>query len=124
MIFLIENQFNIFLRENALWIALSFALIIIAVLLLIFLTSKKESQKTTKAAFDATAFLQALGGRQNVISLSFKGSRLILVIKEKNLLKEEDLKAQGVLSIIKMASKITLVVSDSAEHIAKELKID
>lgn len=122
MIFLIENQFNIFLQENALWIALSFASTIILVLLFIFLSGQRKSRKNEKEAFDSHTFLLALGGRQNILTLAAKGSRLVIVLKDKNLLKEEDLKAQGVLSIIKMSSKITLVMPDAAEQIVEKLK--
>ncbi|MDY0345117.1 MAG: hypothetical protein WCX85_03230 [Bacilli bacterium] len=123
MIFLIENPFNIFLEENALWLALSFAFVIIIVLLFIFLSGIRKKSRHIKIVFNTNDFLLALGGRDNIEFISAKGSRLALSLKEKNLLNEEELKKQGVISIIKMSSKITLVLEGSAESIAEYLKI-
>lgn len=122
MIFLIENLFNKFLKDNALWIALFFAVVIIVTLLTIFLSGKRSGIKSGNKSFASEDFLAALGGRENIISLYAKGSRLSLVLKENNLLVEEDLRKNGVMSIIKMSSKITLVVNGSAEELAKVIK--
>lgn len=115
MIFLIENPFNEFLKENALWIALSFAIVIVVVLFSIFLFGRQSKVQTKDQAFDVPSFLAALGGADNIFLLEARGSRLSVTLKEKNLLKEEDLKRNGVVSLIKMSNKIVLVVDGSAE---------
>lgn len=121
MIFLIENPFNIFLQENALWIALSFASIIIITLVIIFLTGRKKSRSNRQFDFDADAFIKALGGLENFTNVEAKGSRLSVAIKDKNLLNEENLKKNGVLSLIKMSNKVVLVVDGSAEKFKQKI---
>ncbi|MFA5421928.1 MAG: hypothetical protein WC344_03990 [Bacilli bacterium] len=124
MIFLIENPFNTFLQENALWIALSFASIIIVALLIIFLVGNKKTIKAPFVIKDANAFLQALGGKDNILSIAATGSRLAVSLKQKDLLDEASLKCNGVLSLIKMSDKITLVIDGSAEELLKSLMIN
>ncbi|MDD3207444.1 MAG: PTS transporter subunit EIIB [Bacilli bacterium] len=118
MIFLVPNPFNEFLKENAFWFALSIALLI-ALILLISLIRNWKSKKKDVVLSDGDAFLKALGGKANIDSYQAKSSRLVLVLKEKSLLDEEALKALGILSIIKMSNKITLVIDGSAEEVKK-----
>ena len=121
MIFLIENPFNKFLQENALWIALSFAFIIVITLAVIFLNGRKKESSNRQFTFNADAFIKALGGQDNFTNAEAKGSRLSLTIKDKNLLNEENLKKNGVLSLIKMSNKVVLVVDGSAEKFKQKI---
>ena len=57
------------------------------------------------------------------MSFDAKGSRLSVMLKEKSLLKEEDLKRNGVVSLIKMSNKIVLVVEGSAETYRQKLSV-
>lgn len=123
MIFLIENPFNEFLKEYALWIALSFSFLIVAVLFFIFVFGHKTQNQAKDKTFDAASFLAALGGANNIVSFDAKGSRLSVMLKEKSLLKEEDLKRNGVVSLIKMSNKIVLVVEGSAETYRQKLSV-
>lgn len=118
MIFLVPNPFNEFLKENAFWLALSIALLI-ALILIISLIRNRKSKKKDVVFADDNMFLKALGGKANIDSSQAKSSRLILVLKEKSLLNEEALKAQGILSIIKMSNKVILVIDGSAEKVKK-----
>jgi len=112
MIFLIENPFNRFLQDNALWIALSFAFLILLTIGIIFISGKKQ---TKAQKVDGQAFTMALGGKENIISCSAKGSRLTIALKDISLLDEGKLKSNGVLSLIKMTQKLILVVAGKAE---------
>lgn len=118
MIFLVPNPFNEFLKENALWLALSFALLI-ALILLIILVKNWRSKKKDAMFADGDLLLKALGGRENIVSCEAKSSRLSVVLKEKSLLDEKALKDQGILSIIKMSGKVIIVIDGSAEKVKK-----
>lgn len=123
MIFLIENAFNEFLKDNAIWIALFFFFVIVLALLLIFLSNKKKSVKTDIISVDAYAIVTALGGKGNIVQVNAKGSRLSLTLKEKSLLNKEGLKQSGVTTIIEMSDKFVLVVPSSAEELAAKISL-
>ena len=63
----------------------------------------------------------ALGGRDNIVSVNSAGSRLSLVLKDYSLMQDDKLKELGVSSIIKMSSKVTLVIGKDAQDIVKYL---
>lgn len=123
MIFLIENAFNEFLKDNAIWIALFFFFVIVLALLLIFLSNKKKSVKNDTISVDAYAIVTALGGKGNIVQVNAKGSRLSLTLKEKSLLNKEGLKQSGVTTIIEMSDKFVLVVPSSAEELAAKISL-
>lgn len=91
-------------------------LIILGVIRLI----KRDSFKKERAAKNNDIII-ALGGRDNIVSFSSAGSRLSLVLKDYSLMEDDALKALGVSSIIKMSSKVTLVIGKDAEDIVKYL---
>jgi len=123
MIFLIENPFNEFLKANSLWIALFFFLLIVAILLIVFLTSSRRGKNVDKPlSVDKNLLVNALGGFENIASLEAKGSRLVVVLKDSALIDRKALKENGVLSIIAMSKKITLVTSGDAEAIRQSIE--
>lgn len=120
-----ENELNYFLRTNALWIALSFAALIVVTLAIIFIlyfcqrnkTKKKEAATLlAKQESDVATFIAALGGADNVEESSLKGSRLTVKLKDYSLFNSDEIKKCQVESVIKMSEKIILV-----SKIAKDL---
>ena len=99
-------------------------LIVIPALVLIILgvvrLMKRDAFKKERMAKNNDIII-ALGGRDNIVSFSSAGSRLSLVLKDYSLMEDEALKALGVSSIIKMSSKVTLVIGKDAEEIVKYL---
>lgn len=103
---------NEFLKDNAWWLALSIALIILIVVLFIFLTGKKNKKESNEAYKD---YLEAFGTINNIISSYFKGSRLTLVLRDYDLLDNEKLETLGISSSIRMSSKITFIYEKAEE---------
>lgn len=103
---------NTFFKENGVWIALGVVGLILLTVLCIFLTgfSKKKKVKNKETIYGL--FLEAIGGKENIISSSAKGSRLSLVLKSYEL-DEKKLEAAGVSSSIRMSNKITFVVQNA-----------
>lgn len=99
-------------------------LIVIPVLVLIILgvvrLIKRDAFKKERMAKNNDIII-ALGGRDNIVSFSSAGSRLSLVLKDYSLMEDDALKALGVSSIIKMSSKVTLVIGKDVEEIVKSL---
>lgn len=103
---------NEFLKDNAWWLALSIALIILIAVLFIFLTGKKNKKESNEAYKD---YLEAFGTINNIISSYFKGSRLTLVLRDYDLLDNEKLETLGISSSIRMSSKITFIYEKAEE---------
>ncbi|NCA97114.1 MAG: hypothetical protein EOM77_02900 [Bacteroidia bacterium] len=123
MIFLIENAFNEFLKDNAVWIALFFFSLIVLTLIIIFASNRKKTSAKTLSTLNSDAILSALGGKENLISIDAKGSRLFVSVKQKSLLNKEGLKVAGVTSIIEMSDKYILVFNISAETIRSKISL-
>ncbi len=71
---------------------------------------------------DTSAWLKALGGKENIIEASAAGSRLTLKLNNPDLLDKEEVKNLGVTNIMQMSDKIILVVENGAEAILKQIQ--
>ena len=116
----LKDDFNAFLKSNALWIAISLVgvIVIAIVIILIFGVKKKEP---VEPIAEKSEWVEALGGPDNIVSTEAVGSRLVVNLKDKSLLNKETLKKLGVTNIIEMSNKITLLLEDKAELVKKEL---
>lgn len=86
-------------------------LVIALIIFSIFIFNKISLKKKKKLEeSQATKIIEFLGGKENISSLSAKGSRLSISLIDQSKLKEEELKKLGVSSIIYMSNKIILVV--------------
>ncbi len=97
-------------------------LIVVAVLifLVIFFGKRKKN-----SIVDASAWLNALGGKENIASVSAIGSRINLSLKDKEKIDREKLTSLGVNSVLVMSNKVTLVINnavDVAETISNGIK--
>lgn len=120
-----KNNINLFFKDYAFYIALFFvAIIVITLLIIFFLNKKKKTSKevVNQISNDSIKWSEALGGSDNVIEVSAKGSRLVISLAESSKIDETKLKELGVTSIIKMSNKLTLVIEDNASKIEQLLK--
>ena len=117
----LKDDFNAFLKNNALWIALVLVGIIVITVVVILLVNKKGNKKPEVKVAEKRAWVEALGGEENIISSEAVGSRLVVNLKDKSLLNKEALKELGVTNFMEMSNKITLLLEDKAELVKKEL---
>jgi phosphotransferase system IIB component len=82
-------------------------LIVIALGIVVFLLKKR---KKVKDAMEFPNLLEALGGKENVVSISYKGSRLSVLVDNKKNVDKEKIKEQGVETIVISNKKVTMVV--------------
>ena len=92
-------------------------LLIVAIMVIRFLTNKKAKPKVNN-----DEWFNALGGKDNIKEINAVGSRLSLVLKDKDIVDREKLKTLGVSSVVSMSNKVTLVIEGKAETIAEKLK--
>ena len=119
----IKDDFNTFLRNYGIWIAVAVVALIAITIILILYFNKKNKDKKGKIK-DTTAssdWLIALGGKENIIESSANGSRLSLKLNDQNKIDKEKLKELGVSNIVTMSNKVTLVLEDKAEIIKSKL---
>ena len=86
------------------------------VFLIIFFKNKNKKPKV-----DNSKWLEALGGKDNVISVMAVGSRINLNLKDKENIDREKLTEYGVKSVLVMSNKVTLVVNEKATDAANAI---
>ena len=114
------KEFNDFLRENSLWLALGVAGLILLILLIVLIVSLSKRKKTPaapKRVIVASAYMEALGGAENIVSHNLIRSRIVLTLKDYDLVDKEKLKEAGVDGFIMMSEKLTLVIKGDAEAV-------
>lgn len=117
-----KEDFSSFLKNGALYICLGIIVLIIATIIVIYVI-KNRKKKIAEPQYNENfnLWIEKLGGKDNIVSVSGIGSRLSLELKDDSLLKE-DIKELGVTSIMKMSGKIVLVVENSASDIAEKIQ--
>lgn len=114
------KEFNDFLRSNSMYIAVGIAIFILLILLVIFLVTvskRKKKGATPKRVIVASAYIEALGGEENIVSHNLVRSRIVLTLKDYALVDKEKLKEAGVDGFIMMSDKLTLVIKGDAEKV-------
>ena len=117
----LKNDFNAFLKNNALWIALAIVAVIAIVVVLILVLGRKAKKPAAPQIAEKSQWVEALGGQENIVSSEAYGSRLAVKLNDKSLINKEQLKQLGVTNFIEMSDKITLLLEDKAELVKKEL---
>lgn len=104
-----------FLLQNLWWIIILGVVVLLGLIWLIsFLISKNPKKRKGKVG-DIDIFIY-LGGKDNVLSFTVHGSRLIVKLKNKNLLQREELKALGVKGFVEKEEEITIVLSNELKE--------
>ena len=117
-----EKLFQLINENLVLFIVLCVVLIaviiVIGVLVCVLKVKKKINEIDKEISSTISIIVECLGGKENIVSAEAKGSRLSVVLNDYTLLNEEKIKEQGVSSIIKMSTKVTLLVGSLSEEIA------
>ena len=118
----IKDDFNAFLKNYGVFLAIGVVVIIAAtIFLIIFLNKKKKGNKVIKDETKSDDWLIALGNKENIIESTANGSRLTIKVVDQNKIDKEKLKQLGVSNIVSMSDKIILVLEDKAEIIKNKL---
>ena len=118
-----KNDFEIFLKNYAWVIALVIVLIILVTITIILLSNRKKGAPAKQVSQAAPSeWLEALGGKDNVVDVSSTGSRLTAKLKNKDLVNRDQLTKLGVSSIVLMSDKITMVTNLDNQKIIDSIK--
>ena len=99
----------------ALFVATGILMIATVVVIIIFLKKKKVVK------VDNSLWIDNLGGKENIESVAQVGSRINLALKDKEKINKDNLKELGVKSVLVMSNKVTLVIENNAEDIARAI---
>lgn len=111
-----------FLLQNLWWIILLGVVVLLGLIWLIsFLISKNPKKRKGKVG-DIDIFTY-LGGKDNVLSFTVHGSRVIVKLKNKNLLQREELKTLGVKGFVEKEEDITIVLSNELKERYKDYSL-
>lgn len=111
-----------FLLQNLWWIIILGVVVLLGLIWLIsFLISKNPKKRKGKVG-DIDIFTY-LGGKDNVLSFTVHGSRLIVKLKNKNLLQREKLKTLGVKGFVEKEEDITIVLSNELKERYKDYSL-
>ena len=120
-----NNAFNLPLLtseiNNTLVICL-IALDAVLLFLVVIMVILHFVKKSPKQKVNNDEWFVALGGKENIKEINATGSRLSLVLNDKESIDREKLKQLGVSSVVTMSNKVTLVIESKAEMIAERLK--
>ena len=92
-------------------------LFLVVIMVILHFVKKSPKQKVNN-----DEWFVALGGKENIKEINATGSRLSLVLNDKESIDREKLKQLGVSSVVTMSNKVTLVIESKAEMIAEKLK--
>ena len=92
-------------------------LIAVAVAFLVVFLKRRTAKKMSGGLW-----LEALGGHDNIEDVSGVGSRVTLLLKDKEAINREQLKTLGVSSVLTMSNKVILVIEDQAVNIAEKIR--
>ena len=100
------NPLNEWLKSYGIWISFAMAGVVFTVVLVFFIIAmvKRKNnptyfvEKKTKSV-ETQNILEALGGLENIVAHSLNGSRIVLVLKDYSLVREDTLNENGIDSI-------------------------
>ena len=119
----LKDDFNSFLKNYGIWLAVGVIAIVVATIIIIFVIKNRKKGPTKIEDNTASSdWLEALGGKDNILEVTANGSRLTTKLQDQNLVDKEKLKTLGVTNIVTMSDKLILVVEDKAELIKEKLQ--
>ena len=118
-----KNDFEAFLKNYAWLLCVIVAVIIIITLVVVFLVKNKKSPaKKIESSASIDEWLEALGGKDNVIDVFSSGSRLSVKLNNQDSINRDALTKLGVTSIVKMSDKLTLVTNLDNQKIVEKIQ--
>ena len=103
--------------EIALFIIIPIVVLVLGIVLFLVIKTIRKNNYIANRKKANNELIEALGGRENILQVQARGSRLTLVLKDYNIIDESKLKERGVSSIIKMSEKITLVIGQESKEL-------
>ena len=117
-----KNDFEAFLRNYAWILCLVVVALIVLTIVIVFLIKGKNRGNKKSPIAPPDGWLNALGGKENIIDITATGSRLVVRLANTNLVDRNALTNLGVSSIVQMSGKLTLVTNLDNQKIVENIK--
>ncbi len=111
---------NDFLLRNLWWMIL-IAVILLGGIFILLMSIRHKGAKEKKTVVSVQGNLEAIGGRDNVIAHSLNGSRIVLILRDYDLIDKQMLKSQGAVGFVLKSDKITIVFKNDAKKIYRQM---
>lgn len=109
-----------FLIQNLWWIVFIGVIVLGGIIFLLSHIAKKNKKQNIQV-IDAEDSLKAIGGKENVLSHSIVGSRIMLSLKDYSKVDKEKLKNAGAVGFVMKSDKLTIVFKDKAQDVYNDL---
>lgn len=86
------------------------AIVVVIVISIVFVIFKKK--KKIKKIEEFPGLMDAFGGKENIIGITQKGSRVSVEVDNKSVVNKDKIKEQGVDTIVVSNKKVTMVVGN------------
>ncbi len=116
MVYLVDE----FLLKNLWWVILLTVICLAGIVILLSYIVYKKKKEPTRVV-NISDNLQAIGGKDNVLSHSLSGSRIVVRLKDYSKLEREKLKKAGAVGFILKSDKLTIVFKDDAKAVYQDL---
>lgn len=103
------------------WIVALGALALVGVFFLVDAITTRVKLKSEKRKRDDKVYLEALGGPDNVSAHVLDGSRIIVTLKNYDLVDKEKLHSYGVDGFVKMSDRLVMVVKNDPQDVYDKL---
>lgn len=110
------SQAEDYLITNLWWLILLWFLFACLLGFVVYLVLRKKV-RVKRPSFSKTAYTDALGGEDNILSHELRGSRIVLRLKDYKAIDPEKIKEAGVTGFIEKSDQLTLVVKDHADKV-------
>ena len=117
-----QTMNTIFLDLSAYFVIGGTVLLVGIIVLVILIARRKPGAEEEEEVIDDSEWLIALGDKDNIKSVSVRGSRLSVELNDDKLINREQLTSLGVKSIITMSNKLILVIENNASEIADRIQ--
>lgn len=101
------------------YIAIAIAALLLIIVAILLIRNKKHQRKDNDDLI-YNKILDGLGGKDNIVKMEAKMSRLNVELQNDSLISIDALKDAGVSRTIKMSNKVTLLLGDYALKIANK----
>ena len=102
------------------WCLIGGSSVVLLIIIVLVIILKKKSK--LKESLEFPGLLEALGGADNIYNVSLNGSRISLNFESKKNIDKDQIKDNGVETIVVSNKKITLVIGKKAPIIFKYLQ--
>lgn len=116
-----SDQFASWLYQSSWWLALSVAGVLALTIGLILVFGRGKGKKSSRPIASKDTYISAFGGEENILGKELKGSRIVLKLKDVNLVDQAKVKEAGVDGFILMSTQLTLVIKGDAKKVYETL---